>query len=1473
MATNEINLPEGFELDSDVEPINVQRNIPADVSDVPAGFRLDRGTVPVELSENIKGLPEGFELDVQLPEKLTPEIKDLAFETYKASLPIPYSGGRQFAQQYQRIDFDLDENLAKEWAQRYKPTRTLTEKIVESFRRGQTRFLLDQSYFDAAMLGEGDKEDIYRQYKAQRAKEMLDPVEGHNLLESMVIGSSNVAATLIEPLRQALPEAAAGAGMAAIAGQLGPQALAPEEAITVPAGIAVGFKVGSAYNMYKQGSGAMLLSMRDMGLEGNTTKVISGIAGIPYALIEQSQMTKLTPGLREGLTSQINKTMTKLAINTMKKYGATLAEETTEEVLQEGVQIAAEDLANYFEKNKIPFNREDLMERANRLKETFKQSLISMALLPAPGAVMDIAYGKKFIDSENPQDVPDIVATNVVQDMIQQSDMPAAQKKAGQMFIGDIQTKIINETIDKFPDPITNQESLERIGNAIKDSLGITQPVTWEWRARKTKRSIAYHQKGKIVFQGGYHRLFDPSIKDEGVDIANKTPGELNQDFIKRVIVHELGHLETVKPPIKGAKTRQVHHTEFTKWVDENTKKLVEIKQKRVPVETSQILQTQPAATAATVETHNAQGGSTINLATGQAVKEGFAVAVSKDFEKVLDRPTITPDDIDAYKKEHADFLSKNPNAVVGTWVDNGKTYIDISIVTPNQEEAMKIGKKNKQLAIFDLGKMESVEVPKEEMAAPREEAKGEKQLRRRQALVLGHRIPQLLNWTDEKRKAFNKGLVGKESMKDMNLEEVRKVANALQDIAKKEGIQYQIEKPPVVQLIEQLETKPTVVPTAKEIMSRSQFRKLVYTVKTWIYNYLENHNKMERFLEYLDGKKGGIFYKTFFEPLFHQDLISNEEVGRKQLDLAVQLGMNKVDIEDWMFEKKEIPGVDIKLTVFDKLGIFALSQNQKSMRYIQNMGFKPTEIVAIKNSLTADEIRILNFIMKEFREQWKPLQAVATLVGFDPSKLQQEFAYVPIMRTDKDLEVQEDMLDQLIDNIFQESVSPAAGMLIKRKPAATGRIETNLALLYFYNAARVGRFINLAPTAKSLSRIINTKAFKQSLSNKTYGKGPAMLKDWLRDAVKGSMSRDLGFIGKQIELLRRKAVLYALGRNILARSRQTLGLFTSMSTYPDMAAYVAKNVVISSKIGGHDQLVDWVQEKSLMMKQREYERDIRLALDKESVAKRLRGRSLSPRAMEGISQTDKYIASVAWKSFYDKGIKDFNGNEDQAIEFADKWVRTTQSMAGTLHLPAFWRGGEIERLLTTFQTELAAIGNYWAHDIIGAKIKGEIGWKLASYRTLVSYIIPAVLFGMINRGRPPEKWKELGFDLATYPLAPFIFFGGLVQRLITGVKSGIVGGAAFESLAALVADARKLPGWSGMDRDEKDKVIRKMIKDVAATTGALTGKITVQDIRTAEGVLDLMSGETNDWRRLVYSKWALEQGQEKSTGNKGKKL
>lgn len=38
----------------------------------------------------------------------------------------------------------------------------------------------------------------------------------------------------------------------------------------------------------------------------------------------------------------------------------------------------------------------------------------------------------------------------------------------------------------------------------------------------------------------------------------------------------------------------------------------------------------------------------------------------------------------------------------------------------------------------------------------------------------------------------------------------------------------------------------------------------------------------------------------------------------------------------------------------------------------------------------------------------------------------------------------------------------------------------------------------------------------------------------------------------------------------------------------------------------------------------------------------------------------------------------------------------------------------------------------------------------------------------------------------------------------------------------------------------------------------------TAQMIRATEGIIDLLAGTTEDPRRLIYSKWALEQGKTK---------
>ena len=55
---------------------------------------------------------------------------------------------------------------------------------------------------------------------------------------------------------RALPAALGGAAAAFIAGQLGPQAAVPEEAITVPWGFGTGMAIGSTWEMFKLEAGS-----------------------------------------------------------------------------------------------------------------------------------------------------------------------------------------------------------------------------------------------------------------------------------------------------------------------------------------------------------------------------------------------------------------------------------------------------------------------------------------------------------------------------------------------------------------------------------------------------------------------------------------------------------------------------------------------------------------------------------------------------------------------------------------------------------------------------------------------------------------------------------------------------------------------------------------------------------------------------------------------------------------------------------------------------------------------------------------------------------------------------------------------------------------------------------------------------------------------------------------------------------------
>jgi hypothetical protein len=106
-------------------------------------------------------------------------------------------------------------------------------------------------------------------------------------------------------------------------------------------------------------------------------------------------------------------------------------------------------------------------------------------------------------------------------------------------------------------------------------------------------------------------------------------------------------------------------------------------------------------------------GGASYNLAQGKnlAKTPGFAVAIKPEAGVILDRPA-TAQDISEFIAKNQDALD-NKAANVGTWFDasTGKTHLDISVVTETRDQALQLGQEYRQLAVFDLERMEDIRV------------------------------------------------------------------------------------------------------------------------------------------------------------------------------------------------------------------------------------------------------------------------------------------------------------------------------------------------------------------------------------------------------------------------------------------------------------------------------------------------------------------------------------------------------------------------------------------------------------------------------------------------------------------------------------------------------------------------------------------------------------------------------------------
>lgn len=635
--------------------------------------------------------------------------------------------------------------------------------------------------------------------------------------------------------------------------------------------------------------------------------------------------------------------------------------------------------------------------------------------------------------------------------------------------------------------------------------------------------------------------------------------------------------------------------------------------------------------------------------------------------------------------------------------------------------------------------------------------------------------------------------------------------------------------------------------------ITEGQRKKPLSLGKNSITTFHMNSKRVERLIEQIDGYTEGANYNNIWRPVKEASVNSKLNSNKRTNEFIDFLNFMKLDIPATL-NKKDDKGY----TSEQRIGVFLASKNKKSRNHlVKGNGIVETDIDNIVASLTPNELAIASWMLEQYKGQYDGLAAAhLTATG---KKLGKEENYSPILIDKKHIDEEVNFVSSLLDTLTDSTIPQPEHGMTEERTGGKQPMSLNAFSAYMYNIARTERYKELAPVAKNVGELLNNSDYKKSVNSVTHGMGSDILQKWLKDTVRGRAQIDHGWTAKIIDTLRRRGAVAALGFNIITALKQPVSLFTAMAHSPSMVTRVLKNMVVNANPTSHSNLHKFVEDRSGVVKSRSIEREINAMLDEMSTEQRLSRKSnISQKALAFLKYMDKNTVMVVWKSYYDLA-KDQNMPEKEAAQFADKWVSRTQPMANIEDLPQLFRGGVLERLLTTFQNQINQNYNFWAHDTIGAYKAGKIGAGVLAHRVLFSYMVPAVVIGAVSRGGLPKEPEDIVEDALTYPLASFYLIGQLINSMIRGWDQNTIVDTLPREITRVAQELAK---------DDPDTA--KVLEHSARVIGYWKGLPTEQPLRTVKGIRDLSSGESDDIRRLVYSESAIA---EKKKGGIVRKL
>jgi hypothetical protein len=389
-------------------------------------------------------------------------------------------------------------------------------------------------------------------------------------IRSSVNAASNMLPMMVDTVlsgaKYALPAGATAAGAAVVGGQLGPQALTPEEVVTVPAAFAtfgaIGFTYGSINRVTEIEGGLMfaeLANMKDSNgsrLNKNSAIAISTGVGLLNGALELAQIDeiiKTIPGgkkiLRKGIASSIrkivkNKSLIKIAANKAMAYGKSVGIETLQELSQESVSIAGGELGKFLhnQANEGKMTHANADEIVSRLKQTGIESAKAFSVISLPGHVG--GFVNEMIDNQGVEAKPKLEPDHQIK-----REVNITPRVTPEGIIGGRSTELISKLESVKPD---------KNGNRVMEFSTATEAIDAAQRivdiAEERGVDVEVNtEAGKLTF-----KELSASITKE-VDVAQKLANQTNKPiYIKdgKVLVKKPEGKFTEITPTEGNFTK-----------------------------------------------------------------------------------------------------------------------------------------------------------------------------------------------------------------------------------------------------------------------------------------------------------------------------------------------------------------------------------------------------------------------------------------------------------------------------------------------------------------------------------------------------------------------------------------------------------------------------------------------------------------------------------------------------------------------------------------------------------------------------------------------------------------------------------------------------------------------------------------------------------------------------------------------------